>query len=491
MTPISEITDGVPETPAEFSEILAALRRVSALSGLSDEEYRWLAEHGTERRAAAGTTLFHEGEPAHAMMILLSGEVQVRRERTGPAAVFIGRAGQVTGLLPFSRMKSYGGAGFTVAPAWWLEYEKPLFPAMLAAIPSMTQRCVSILLDRVREVTRIEQQGEKLTALGKLAGNLAHELNNPASAAQRAASGMMEELRTFGQESFRLGSLCFSHQEKTAIMEWRNAIRGALRVTGRPASASMPEREDALLRWLNARKVEGAARIAPEMAEHGLTPADLDRLPDFLTPAATETVLSHLGSTLRAEGVAEAMLASSARIFDLIAAIKDYSYMDQAPVQDVDVPQSLENTLAMFSARLAGVAVERKYEPDLPLLPAYGGELNQVWTELIENALDALENRARQVPPPATPGRLVVSVRHTSELMLVEIEDNGPGVPKDLQDRIFEPFFTTKAPGSGLGLGLDNAQRIVRMHRGFLLVESRPGRTCFQVRLPLRPLEAY
>ena len=155
--------------------------------------------------------------------------------------------------------------------------------------------------------------------------------------------------------------------------------------------------------------------------------------------------------------------------------------MDQAPIQDVDVPQSLENTLAMLQSRLQHVVVTRNYEPHLPNISAYGSELNQVWTVLIENALDAIKNR----------GHITLRVRHASDLLLVEVEDDGPGIPKDQQGRIFEPFFTTKAPGHGLGLGLDTAQRIVRMHRGYLTVLSTPGKTCFQVGLPLQQTGAY
>jgi signal transduction histidine kinase len=179
--------------------------------------------------------------------------------------------------------------------------------------------------------------------------------------------------------------------------------------------------------------------------------------------------------------MAEAMLDSTARIFDLIRAIKDYSYMDQAPIQEVDVPQSLENTLAMLQSRLQHVVVDRHYEPNLPIISAYGSELNQVWTALLENALDAIKNR----------GRITLRVRRASDLLLVEVEDDGPGIAKDQQGRIFEPFFTTKAPGHGLGLGLDTAQRIVRMHRGYLNVQSSPGKTCFQVGLPLQQTGAY
>ena len=459
-----------------------ALRHVPPLAGLTDDEYLWLATNGTEQFVDANVTIFEQGEPADDMTILLKGEVQVQRDRSGAApAMFIGRAGQITGLLPFSRMQTWGGRGVTTAPTWALRYKRSLFPRMLAEIPSMTQRVVSILLDRSREVTRMEQQSEKLNALGKLAGNLAHELNNPASAAQRAASGMLQELETFGRDRFRLGSLCFEPEHVEALRGWNERMRDSLK--GKPAltPAVVAVHEEALSRWLQERQVTNVGQIAPEFAEAGITPEHLAALPDFLTPESTSLLLSQHASTLRVERMAEAMLDSTARIFDLIRAIKDYSYMDQAPIQEVDVPQSLENTLAMLQSRLQHVVVERHYEPNLPIISAYGSELNQVWTALLENALDAIKNR----------GRITLRVRRASDLLLVEVEDDGPGIAKEQQGRIFEPFFTTKAPGHGLGLGLDTAQRIVRMHRGYLTVLSSPGKTCFQVGLPLQQTGAY
>ncbi len=478
----SLIEQPVATSSDRIAALADALRNVAPLAGLSDEEYMWLATHGTELFVDANVTVFEQGQPADQMTILLKGEIQVQRDRSGAAPVmFIGRAGQITGLLPFSRMKTWGGRGVTIAPTWAVQYDRSLFPRMLAEIPSMTQRVVSILLDRSREVTRMEQQSEKLNALGKLAGNLAHELNNPASAAQRAASGMLQELEVFGRELFRLGSLCFHPEQVEALREWNERLRQSLEDKPKPTLTEIVVREEALTRWLQERQIATISQIAPEFAEAGITPDDLAALPDFLTPESTSLLLSQHASTLRTERMAEAMLDSTARIFDLIRAIKDYSYMDQAPIQDIDVPQSLENTLAMLQSRLQHVVVERNYEPNLPVISAYGSELNQVWTVLLENALDAIKNR----------GRITLRVKSASDLLLVEIEDDGPGIPKDQQVRIFEPFFTTKAPGHGLGLGLDTAQRIVRMHRGYLFVQSVPGKTCFQVGLPLQQTGAY
>ena len=460
--------------------LVEALRKVAPLQGLNDEELLWFAEHGVESFADSGTTLFEEGAPATSMTILLKGEIQVRRER-GAGALFIGRAGHLTGLLPFSRMKHYGGKGYTVGPTWALTYDRSLFPEMLKTIPSMTERVVAVLLERVREVTRIEQQSEKLIALNKLAGNLAHELNNPASAAQRAADSMQSELKFFIDNSLKLGHLCLTEVQTNDVKAWYEGILPEVPDRDKQDASAIALREDAIQDWLSSHNIGEGWKIAPELAELGVTPAQLDQLPPSITPVMIETVLLQICSSLRTESMAAAMLDSTDRIFSLIRAIKDYSFLDQAPIQELDVPQGIESTLVMLQSQMERAHLTREYEPGLPLISAYGSELNQVWTALLENALEATDFR----------GRIVIKVRLSGQMMLVEVWDDGPGIPKELQARIFEPFFTTKAPGRGLGLGLDAATRIVRSHRGYLSVDSVPGATCFQVRLPIDQVQAY
>ena len=470
-----------PHDPARVPELVEALKKVGPLHDLKESEFEWLATHGTEVFAESGAVVFREGDPATTMWILLKGEVYVRREHGGPAALFIGRSGLITGLMPFSRMKAYGGLGYTSAPTWVLEYDRSLFPEMLQAIPSLTQTFVGILLDRVREITRMEQQSEKLNALGKLAGNLAHELNNPASAAQRSAAGVLEELRVYGHERFNLGRLCLSTENSEKVQAWEDQVRAEAKRLGAPATPEQTSREEQIVRWLQQHDIQESWHIAPELAEFGVVPAQLETLTGFLDPGAMAVVLSQFTSSLRTERIAEAMIDSTARIFDLIRAIKDYSYMDQMPIQEVDVPQSLENTLAMVASRLRKVDLIRDYEPNLPSVSAYGRELNQVWTALIENALESMNNM----------GTLRLNTHLNGSMVLVEVWDDGPGIDPAIRSRIFEPFFTTKAPGRGLGLGLDSVQRIVNKHSGFVTVESKPGATCFQVRLPLDLAQAY
>ncbi len=469
-----------PSAVTPLEELANALDQVGPLHGLPFEDRLWLASHGQEYHANPGEILFEEGAPAEHMVVLLTGEIHVRRQHGGASALFIGRTAQLTGLLPFSRMKSYGGQGTAVSHVWALLIPATLFPEMLKAIPSMTPRVVATLLDRVREVTRIEQQAEKLSALGKLAGNLAHELNNPASAAQRAAANLVIALSENRRNRFKLVDLCLSTEQIARLQAWEDKI--LRRPEAKPSDAtSLIGNEEAIRYWLAGAGAEDPASIAPPLAEHGVTAADLEEFRNTVGPHDAAVSLEFFARYLRSSRAADALLNATARISELIEAIKDYSNMDRAPIQDVDVPAGLDATLQMFGSRLNNVKVERQYEPTLPRISAYGAELNQVWSALIENALDAMANR----------GRLRVACRHEADMLLIEIEDSGPGIPQDLQERIFEPFFTTKPPGRALGLGLDAAMRIVRKHRGHINVSSSPGSTCFRVRLPIEQFQAY
>lgn len=479
---LDTVPAGVSLLQSSEEQLLEALRSIRQLEGLQEEEYLWLIRNSRELSAPAGTRLFVDDEPAYYMTILLTGEIQVRRKKAGQENILIGRSGNLTGLMPFSRMKSVGGTGVVTEDVWALQISKDRFPEMLTAIPSMGQRCVSVLLDRTREVTRLEQQSEKLNALGKLAANLAHELNNPASAAQRAASNLLDELKTYGNVSFHAGRLCLTEQQEQRYMQWCQALGATIKERAlQAAPADNRVLEDRLLRWLEERKIADAWSIAPVFAESRIEPEDLVVLDEFLNHEASALALRHYASGLRAGRMTAAVLDSTARIFKLIQAIQQYSHMDQGSLQDVDLAQSLDNTLSMLHYRMQHVKVVREYQCDLPLITANGGELNQIWMALLENALDAMQDK----------GTIRLSTRHTGDMVQVEIWDDGPGIPPELHTRIFEPFFTTKPVGTAPGLGLDSVRRILTRYKGFIDVQSKPGATCFQVRLPLQQTGAY
>jgi len=420
------------------------------------------------------------------MNIVLEGEVHIRRAQSGNLTFFVARMGQISGVLPYSKMKGYGGSGYSVGSIWSLDIPKELFAEMLAAIPSMAQRSVTVLLNRVREVTRMEMQADKLTALGKLAANLAHELNNPASAAQRSAASLFNELREYGDRKFKLGAITHTTGTCDALQEWiANTRANMCDYLKRPETASSPlaevDREAAIFSWLEKHSVPNAWEIAPVIAETSIPISVMDEFAAKFPEEIVAPAMGALASSIRVERMAETVVNSTVRIFDFIAAIKDYSYMDLAPIQEIDVAQSLDRTLTMFASRLAHVTVEREYASDLPHIHAYGSELNQVWTELIANALDAMEDR----------GTLILKTSQMGELICVEVWNDGPGIPIENLNRIFEPFFTTKPPGKGIGMGLDTVQRIIQKHAGSVTVESKAGATCFQVRVPIERAEAY
>ena len=479
---VEALPSGARQLHSPENEILDALRRVRQLEGLTEDELLWLVRNSQEVFAPSGTRLFRDGDPATHMTIMLSGEIQVRRQYSGQGSLFIGRSGNITGLVPFSRMKTHGGDGSASEDTWGLQISKQLFSEMLSAIPSMGQRCVSTMLDRVREMTRLEQQSEKLNALGKLAANLAHELNNPASAAQRAASNLLQELRVYGKVSFDAGRLCLSEEQEARYMEWNRSLRTIIeRRTQRSNPLEDGALEDRLTHWLEEHNASEPWSMAPVFAEAGIEPEDLAGLDEFLPTEAVKLAFTHLASSLRAERMTGAVLESTARIFELIRAIQQYSHMDQGTLQDIDLAQSLENTLSMLHYRLQNVRVVREFNPDLPRITANGSELNQVWMALLENALDAMKDR----------GTIRVSTQYSGNMVRVEIWDDGPGIPPELHSRIFEPFFTTKTSGRGPGLSLDAVHRILTRYRGFIEVQSKPGETCFQVRLPLQQAGAY
>jgi signal transduction histidine kinase len=476
------------EHATPVARIVAALMGIEPLTGLTPQEYLWLASQGTERFIGDESVVFREGEPAQHMNIVLQGEIYVHRRNAGSFLSAIGRTGQITGKLPYSRMKKWGGEGCSSGSLWLLDIHEDVFPAMLVAIPSMAQRCVSILLDRVRDFTAADLCAEKLSSLGKLAANLSHELKNPASAAQRASVSLSTSIAR-EEELFRLGRLFASEGEMAGYIRWTQRMWQEIGKTSgesrhfpdNSTTLSDLDREEQLLTWLELHRVADAWLVAPTLARANTRIEDLDELSSVIASNVISPALKSFSNSLDNWHLLQLLSSSSQRVFDIITAIQDYSYMDQTPIQEVDLSESLQNTLKLLKSDLKDVSVLFNFESSLSPITAYGAELSQMWTALIENALDAMNGS----------GVLTISAKPKGEMAFIEICDNGAGIDPAVISRIFEPFFTTKPLGQGLGLGLDTVRRIVSKHFGSVTVSSSPGVTCFQVRLPLRCPQIY
>ena len=455
----------------ETSELL---HRIPAFDGLPDDQIAWFLSQSKELHLNQGDSYARQGEPADAMFVLLEGEFQWRGELAGESFVLEIHAGEITGILPFSRMKQFTLSGRAMTEARILRFPAALFPQLVQKMPELATRLVGLMSDRIREATRFEQQRDRLAALGKLSAGLAHELNNPASAAKRAASQLRDILKRVRDASHELGRRDLTAAQKSEIEKLESSL---IQLDGPPPDAltisDLEEQIDSLLRSHGQRDLW---QLASDLAHKNFKPAALEHLFAALDADTARAALVRISASLEIADLLHQIESSTSRISELVGAIKEYTFMDQSPVQNVDIVKTLETTLTILNHKLKrGVTVQRDYQKIPLLVNSFGSELNQIWTNIIDNAIDAMDGK----------GELRVRTHREDDCVVVEIGDNGPGISPVVRPHIFEPFFTTKAVGQGTGLGLDTVQRIVRKHRGNIQVHSKPGDTRFQVRLPL------
>ena len=455
----------------ETSELL---HRIPAFDGLPDDQIAWFLSQSKELHLNQGDSYARQGEPADAMFVLLEGEFQWRGELAGESFVLEIHAGEITGILPFSRMKQFTLSGRAMTEARVLRFPAALFPLLVQKMPELATRLVGLMSDRIREATRFEQQRDRLAALGKLSAGLAHELNNPASAAKRAASQLRDILKRVRDASHELGRRDLTAAQKSEIEKLESSL---IQLDGPPPDAltisDLEEQIDSLLRSHGQRDLW---QLASDLAHKNFKPAALEHLFAALDADTARAALVRISASLEIADLLHQIESSTSRISELVGAIKEYTFMDQSPVQNVDIVKTLETTLTILNHKLKrGVTVQRDYQKIPLLVNSFGSELNQIWTNIIDNAIDAMGGK----------GELRVRTHREDDCVVVEIGDNGPGISPVVRPHIFEPFFTTKAVGQGTGLGLDTVQRIVRKHRGNIQVHSKPGDTRFQVRLPL------
>jgi len=450
------------------------LLQVPVFADLPEDQIAWFLSQSQELNLKAGETYTRQGDPADAMFVILDGELQARAEFAGETFIFTTGTGQITGALPFSRMKTFTVSGRALTDTRMLRFPASLFQELVQRMPELAKRLVGLMSDRIRETTRIEQQRDRLAGLGKLSAGLAHELNNPASAAKRAAGLLRVALKRIKDASHELGRRDLTAAQRSEIEKLEASF---MQHNEPPADAlTITDLEDQIDSLLRSHGQNDLWQLAADLARKNVKPEVLESLFATLGPAIARAALVRIAASVEIGNLLNELESSTARISDLVRAIKEYTYMDQSPVQNVDVVKGLETTLTILNYKLKrGVSVHREYEKVPLLVNSFGSELNQVWTNIIDNAIDAMTGS----------GELRVRTYREDDCVVVEIGDNGPGISPEVKAHIFEPFFTTKGVGEGTGLGLDTVQRIVRKHRGNIQVTSKPGDTRFQVYLPL------
>ena len=456
-------------------DLKARLAAHRALAGAPVTEHEWLIAHGTLRTYQPGDVVTAKGEKTENLIVLLTGHIVIRMDRgAGAHKIFEWKAGDVGGLVPYSRGASPPNDAVAEELTEVLTVHREVFPELIRECPAVTATLVHVMVDRARQFTSSGLRDEKLISLGKLAAGLAHELNNPASAVVRSAKRLTGSLAASEEAAREVGAARLSEVQLAAI----DVVRGMCVAPGAGTMTAMAraDREDALADWLARHGAAG--ECAGPLAETSVTVDALETLAGVVSGAALDASLRWFSAECVVRSLSSEIEMAGSRIHELVQAVKGFSYMDHAPTAEpVDIRRGISDTLTMLASKVRGksIAVSLALPDDLPRAHAVGAELNQVWMNLIDNALDAVPEG----------GHVVVSAARELNCVTVRIVDDGPGIPADIQEKIFEPFFTTKGVGKGSGLGLDIVRRLLQRHEGSVAVESVPGRTEFQVRLPV------
>jgi signal transduction histidine kinase len=462
------------------------LRQVPLFAQLRDDELRCV-QQGEELWLSSGEEFITEGQPAENFYILIEGQVRVTKKISANKETFIAShdSGTFLGEVPILLGIPYEVTIRTLEQSHLFKIKKETFWEMLSTCPSIAKEILRTMAQRVQLVQTVSQQQAKLISLGTLAAGLAHELNNPAAAASRATMQLhqiFQALPLLSNRIYQRKNMTSKQLEYVSELEHHVTAQYASKKSSlhHPYSLTESDKEEQIISWLETHGVTDSWKLAQSLVALELDSVHLDTIKNNLPSESLSDVLSWLDARFSSVVLLNEIQQSTARILELVKAIKTYSYMDQAPVQEIDIHEGLDSTLIILRHKLksSNITVTREYDRTLPRISAYGSELNQVWTNIIDNAIDAIGERH---------GNIWVRTKQEDNNIVVEVADDGPGIPQDIQSRIFEQFFTTKSIGKGTGLGLSISYRIVvEIHKGDIRFTSRPGDTRFEIRLPIK-----
>ncbi|HEY5629711.1 MAG TPA: ATP-binding protein [Candidatus Limnocylindrales bacterium] len=453
------------------------LRRVPLFAELDDDDLEWIGRACITEELTAGQVVAAEGDEGDALYVIAEGELEVvKRSRSSEVPLARLGPGEIVGEMAVLEGKPRNATIRAVVPSRTIRVGRDIVLELVRTRPSAALSIIRTVTGRLRSTESLLREREKLAALGTLSAGLAHELNNPAAAVQRSAGLLREALDRWAGATRDVG-MAVTDAKRAAVVGDLGTQIATIAASARSADPlEVGDRADEIEELLRRHDVGDAGDLAAALAASGWDPGHLAPVASAFDGPELGAVAAWIASGAEVHALVDEVGTGARRMSEIVKAVKDYSYMGQAPLQQVNLTSGLDNTLVILRPKLkAGVEVERVYEPGLPPIDAFGSELNQVWTNIIDNAVDAMRGR----------GRIRIRAFSRDSDLVVEICDNGPGIAPEIRERIFEPFFTTKPPGSGTGLGLHISHNVIARHGGRIEVRSQPGETCFEVVLPV------
>ena len=452
------------------------LQKVPLFADLPEEDLIEICKEVEEVSLPKGEQLFAEGDQGDKAYVIQEGDLEVVMTSADREVLLAVRgSGEVIGEMALLQESPRTASVRARTGSVLLAIRKEQLDKLLSSSISAVNAIFRVILERLHENEALMRQSEKMAQLGTLTAGVAHELNNPAAAVKRGADQLQDALADLDRAYANLGKTELTEGQRSAVADLTGRTNGRTSPLEELDPIARSDKEDEIADWLEDHGVDDGFELAPGLVDLDFDTDSLATITENFDEGQLGAVVERLSAGHSIESLLEEIGEGAGRISGIVKALKTYSYLDQAPVQSVDLHEGLDSTLTILRSKLQGIKVKREYNDGLPHIQAYGSELNQVWTNILDNAADAVDGS----------GNVVIRTRQESDWVIVEIEDDGPGIPEDIQPKIFDTFFTTKPPGKGTGLGLDISYNIVvQKHRGDIKVTSKPGRTCFQVWLP-------